>query len=756
MRTPWSLVILALAASSAAYRVDIQDTDEVREVCSGMFGGKAAHIDVTFDPRSSGQVALVIYEWADVAFLGTETPDETKTYICTTSAVRSGACSKADLGAFITTLPQGKTLNDTSIFTTGLRFEADAFGGDEYELGGSTHGDDEVVDMDPFDDISDERPSDDFPETENTDIFEDSIPEDPEALAAAIEEAQFAAEDTGFQGGHVPYPGESHGKRRLPALRIGFPGRTGSAKRQFEDDLGLEDLGFLDGGEATDAEEEALEEELQEIMQEIEAEESEGLDGVEGADDGEYNGNDEGDYPEYEPETTSTSSSRISKPTSAPKRPSAGLENGVSDGPSKDTVPVYRSAITYAVPKTGYYCVGVVPVTLVTSKRSAEHAEYAGSVLFKNVFEGELPAAEYPKIGFYGFLSVVYALLAAGWGYLCFQNRRELLPMQYYISGTIVFLVMEMLANFAYYRYINKNGGGSGSMAFLFVVAALNAARNSLSFFLLLITSMGLSVVTPSLGSIMNRVRLLTALHFVFGVIYAIGTVQVELESASLFIVLFMIFPLALTLTAFLMWTIISLNGTITHLAARKQRHKLQMFKRLYRILMLSVIAVAAFFVISSLSLSNRLEEDYAPRNWKYRWILLDASLAIIYLAAFAAIAWLWRPSRDNVRFAMSQELAQDENDADDYEFGSLENRPVQHDDDYDMDDEQRGFISNGRSHAEDGFKSENVVFALEDEDSDDDRHHARRSGQFRDEEEAAEAEGDVGRSREREKGKLD
>lgn len=32
---------------------------------------------VTFDPTSSGQVALVIYEWADVAYLGAETPDET-------------------------------------------------------------------------------------------------------------------------------------------------------------------------------------------------------------------------------------------------------------------------------------------------------------------------------------------------------------------------------------------------------------------------------------------------------------------------------------------------------------------------------------------------------------------------------------------------------------------------------------------------------------------------------------------------------
>lgn len=89
--------------------------------------------------------------------------------------------------------------------------------------------------------------------------------------------------------------------------------------------------------------------------------------------------------------------------------------------------------------------------------------------------------------------------------------------MQYYISGTIVFLVIEMLAQFAYYRYINKHGGGASSIAFLFVIAILNAARNSLSFFLLLIVSMGLSVVTQSLGSVMLKVRILTGLHFIFG-----------------------------------------------------------------------------------------------------------------------------------------------------------------------------------------------------------------------------------------------
>ena len=48
---------------------------------------------------------------------------------------------------------------------------------------------------------------------------------------------------------------------------------------------------------------------------------------------------------------------------------------------------------------------GIGPVTLVESgstndkRQSATHAEYSGMVTFHNVFEGELPAVEYPKIG---------------------------------------------------------------------------------------------------------------------------------------------------------------------------------------------------------------------------------------------------------------------------------------------------------------------------------------------------------------------
>lgn len=77
---------------------------------------------------------------------------------------------------------------------------------------------------------------------------------------------------------------------------------------------------------------------------------------------------------------------------------------------------------------------------------------------------------------------------------------------------------------------------------------------------------------------------------------------------------------------------------------------------------------------------NNADDSDYAPRNWRYRWILLDGSLSTIYLVVFGAIAWIWRPTRTNRQLLMSSELAQDEGEADaeDYEIEALE-RGVSH-----------------------------------------------------------------------------
>lgn len=81
--------------------------------------------------------------------------------------------------------------------------------------------------------------------------------------------------------------------------------------------------------------------------------------------------------------------------------------------------------------------------------------------------------------------------------------------------------------------YQNRNGSNVGSKVLLIIVGILNAARNSFSFFLLLIVCMGYGVVKPTLGRTMIWVRWLAAAHFVFGLIYSITSLLISPESAG-------------------------------------------------------------------------------------------------------------------------------------------------------------------------------------------------------------------------------
>lgn len=135
---------------------------------------------------------------------------------------------------------------------------------------------------------------------------------------------------------------------------------------------------------------------------------------------------------------------------------------GINKGPFK-----------YQVKKTGYYCVGAVPVTISTgaapsaddidagainSTTGTTRTIYSAVVDFQNTFEGHLPAAEYPKIWFYGIMAFVYALVGLGWAFLCYKHRHDILPIQHYVSATVLFIVVEYIAISGYYRYLNNSG----------------------------------------------------------------------------------------------------------------------------------------------------------------------------------------------------------------------------------------------------------------------------------------------------------
>ncbi|TFK56672.1 protein PTM1 [Heliocybe sulcata] len=493
---PWLLLGLA---SVAAYEVPVHDTDYSRQVCTGMWGGQKAHINVSFDGTSQGQLAMVIYEWGDMEFLGkvTSMTDDSlpKTYVCTSDAMRNNFCNSSQLGRFILDLPDGKSINDTSFWSARVGFGGSGNSSTPSEV--STSG---------FWDNPEGNP--DVPEDENT-VYTS------------------------------PWLARAYDRR---------------------DDLNPSPTGIL----------------------------------------------------------------------------------------------WYQEPIQYQVRKTGYYCVAMVPVTVLSSSDDTTdvpyHPTYNGLVFFQNTFSGKLPATDYPKVNFYLAMFLIYTILAAAWGWLCYTHIQDLLPIQYYLSGLVGFLVVEMLANFAYYRYLNAHGRGAASTVFLFVVAILDAGRNALSFFMLLVVSQGLSVVRESLGRTMLKCQLLAGAHFVFGVLYAVGIVELELESTSALVLLLFVIPLAFTLSGFLVWILYSLNHTIAQLKARKQRYKLSMFTKLYYILMATVLVIMIFFVVSSFTFSERLAEDYAAKTWKVQWWLLDGWLALLYLAVFASICYLWAPSANNRR----------------------------------------------------------------------------------------------------------
>ncbi|KAF5352637.1 hypothetical protein D9756_005992 [Leucocoprinus leucothites] len=385
--------------------------------------------------------------------------------------------------------------------------------------------------------------------------------------------------------------------------------------------------------------------------------------------------------------------------------------------PSPDGILTYSEAIHYHVTKTGYYCVAILPISSSSPARQTStdvpfHPEYQGNIYFKNTFDGQLEAIDYPKVNFYFAMTIIYALVGLAWGYLCWKNSEDLLPLQNYLSGLTGLLVIEMVANWAYYRYLNAHGRGTASTIFLIVVSILDAGKASMSFFMLLVVAMGLSVVKESLGRTMLKCQILAGAHFIFGILYSVGIVELSLESTSALVLLMFVVPLAFTLSGFLLWIMYSLNATITYLRERKQRYKLRMFQRLHYILIFVVFTIFIFFVVSSFAFSGRLAEDFEAKQWKVRWWLLDGWLALLYLFAFGCIAYLWRPSENNRRLAMSDEIAQDENDAEDYDLESLTHRQRLRDD----DDDDATLV--GGRHVP-SVADDQVVFEIGDEDED-------------------------------------
>lgn len=319
-------------------------------------------------------------------------------------------------------------------------------------------------------------------------------------------------------------------------------------------------------------------------------------------------------------------------------------------------------SIHYPVNRTGYYC--------VSTFLSNSDSEFTAAAVFQNAF-GQLPATQIPKLVFFGFAALAYALVLALWMFAYIQHRSDILPVQNYITAICGFLVVEMIVIWGYYDFTNRHGDTAGSKVYLVILSVFNSFRNAFTFFLLLIVCLGYGVVKPSLGNLMWKCRTLAGAHFVFAVAWTISSYMVPPDNLSPLILL-VVLPLSLTMAGFYIWILSSLTQTIRELVQKKQHVKAEMYKNLWRLLLGSIIVIFAFLFINSLIFASESTMEFITRYWQIRWFILDGWLNVVYFADFCLIAYIWRPTANNRRFAMSTQLAQDESEAQEFEIGSL------------------------------------------------------------------------------------
>ncbi|KAJ2766050.1 hypothetical protein IWQ57_004531, partial [Coemansia nantahalensis] len=166
-------------------------------------------------------------------------------------------------------------------------------------------------------------------------------------------------------------------------------------------------------------------------------------------------------------------------------------------------------AVRYYVNTTGYYCVD-----------AESTGDFTAQVQWLNT-HGLLPAAEYPKVYVYLALTLAYVAIAAAWAFMSWRVWSEILPVQNQLFGLVCLLAVDMGMNYGFWRYFNSTG--TPSMVYSVFTLVVDAGRNSLSFFMLLVVALGWGVVHPSLGSKMIRCVLLAIVHFFAGCLYGAG-----------------------------------------------------------------------------------------------------------------------------------------------------------------------------------------------------------------------------------------
>ncbi|KAG0453390.1 hypothetical protein HPP92_024694 [Vanilla planifolia] len=206
---------------------------------------------------------------------------------------------------------------------------------------------------------------------------------------------------------------------------------------------------------------------------------------------------------------------------------------------------------------------------------------------------GYLPGKMAPLMTFDGFMSLAYLALGIVWFLQFVRFWKHTLLLHYYISSVIALGMCEMA--FWYFEYANFNATGSRPMGITIWAVTFTAVKKTVSRLLLLVVSMGYGVVKPTLGGVSSKVALLGAAYFVASealeLVEHLGNINDFSGKARLFLVL----PVALLDSCFIVWIFSSLSKILEKLQVRRSVAKLELYRKFTNSLALSVLLSVAW-----------------------------------------------------------------------------------------------------------------------------------------------------------------
>jgi len=349
-----------------------------------------------------------------------------------------------------------------------------------------------------------------------------------------------------------------------------------------------------------------------------------------------------------------------------------------NNGQSLADVNVYRHQLRFGKKEPDERVVvkhGGVYYLVVSNCGTFDQATISGQVVVKNQ-HGYLPANEYSKMPFYGISGLVCSGLFVIWVLLCVRWWTQLFNIHLCIAAVCFLAVAE--SGIWYLFLIDWNSTGVHSN-FLFASAVVcSVTRSTASYMLVLLACLGWGVTKPILdGSTICRILCLSFIYIVLNVIREIVLAYSHSQAIPIPFVLLCLVPVSILNGGIFYWIFAALTGLMETLESQGQTEKLQIFKKLWWILLIA-IAFAVGVLMAQVFVFSR---DF-PARWEEQWMFTDGAPQVGYVCVLTAIMCLWAPNEDSQRFAYS---AQIDPNADDQKEGVIAQAEGISDDDVDV-----------------------------------------------------------------------